>query len=184
MASHTGHVPEIEEEGMTAQSSTRPRRAICTVIATVLVAMAASLSADTPSASAAGGHSYSHGSLWCSSTQIAVGRGMTASVRRGESVRMRHTVYRWTGQKWVAIFAAAPVRTYPTSVPYVSAEYSSWYTIGTSAHRPPQFPSWNIPLRGYYYAIAEDIRWLNSAGTVVDRHKGWVTTSTGHACRF
>jgi hypothetical protein len=169
---------------MNARFSTRLRRATCTVIATVLVAMAASLSADTSSASAAGGHYYSHGSLWCSSTQIAVGRGMTASVRRGESVLMRHTLYRWTGQKWVADLAAAPVRTYPTSARYVSAEYSAWYPIRASVHSPPQFPSWTVNVRGYHYAIAEAIRWLNSAGRVVDRHKGWVTTSTGHSCRF
>jgi hypothetical protein len=157
---------------------------ICTAIALIAFTTAAGLFARTPTASAAGGHTYSHGSLWCSNTLISVGRGMTASVRAGESVRMTHTLYRWTGQRWVEATAAAPVRTYPTSAPYVSAEYSSWYSIGTSPHNPPQFPSWQVNLRGYYYAIAEDIRWLDAAGTVVDQHVGWVTNGAGSYCYF
>jgi hypothetical protein len=98
---------------------------------------------------------------------------------------MRHALYRWTGQTWAKVVAAAPVQTLPTSrAGTVSAEYSDWYTIGASAHRPPQFPSWNITLPGYY-AIGESIRWLDRRGAVVARHTGWLSDSAGDtSCRF
>jgi hypothetical protein len=164
---------------MAAQVSTRLRRATCAVGATVLVAMAVSLSANTPSASAGGGHSYSHGTLWCSGTQIAVGRGMTAWARRRETVRLRHTLYRWNGATWAKVVSAPAVQTSAGRARTVSAEFSYWEPVrGSSPHRPPQFPSWSIYEAGSY-AISEAIRWLNSRGAVVDSHKEWLTASAG-----
>jgi hypothetical protein len=167
---------------MTAQVSTRRRRALCTVIATVVLATAASLSADTPSASAAGGHYYSHGSLWCDST-IGVGLGMTASVRHGESVRLRHTLIRWNGRKWVKVATAPRAQTLPMYAGSVSSGGDYWYTIGTFAVRSPELPAFAISEPGYY-AITEAIRWLNSSGAVVDRHKARVASAGQNFCRF
>jgi hypothetical protein len=164
---------------MAAQVSTRLRRPTCAVVATVLGGMAVSLSANAPSASAGGGHSYSHGTLWCSATQIAVGRGMTAWARRRETVRLRHTLYRWTGATWAKVVSAPAVQTLAGRARTVSAEYSYWYPVrGSSPHPTPELPSWSISEAGSY-AIWEAIRWLNSRGAVVDSHKDWVTASAG-----
>jgi hypothetical protein len=116
---------------MTAQLTTHRRRASRTLVALALVAMTAALSAATPAA-AAGGHVYSHGSLWCSGSQIAVGSGMMASLRSGESVRMKHRLHRWNGQRWVTIAAAPAVQNLPTSASQVGP------SRGRAATRSPR----------------------------------------------
>jgi hypothetical protein len=154
-------------------------------LVSLLLALSLGFATEAPTASAAG-HNYSHGTLWCDSGYAGVGRGMTASVVGGEHVRLTHTLYRWTNQGWVRVSVAPTVRTNPAygGVEYVTAEYSDWFTLNGVFSRQGQFPRWPISLRGYYYAIAEEIVWVNSSGVRVDSHSGWVTASNGYYCYF
>ena len=172
---------------MTFHLSTRVRPAICTVIAIAVYTMATSLIAGTSSANAAVSHSGSHSNLHCRPDldEVAVAGGMTVSVRPGESVRLAHSLYRWTAGGWV-LHTSRVVRSYPTSSQYVATTFNQWhvpwYFLNGTYDYDQGMPLWGPRYgvaNGQYYAIVEDIKWFTSNGTMVDQDSRQLTLSNG-----
>jgi hypothetical protein len=158
-----------------ARSATRLR--LLVLIGAVLLACAAAM----PAVSNAAGHSYRHGIRQCDVTKMWVyGNYMYASVDAGERVRVTETLWRWTGTKWIKGADGPTIYARPAGVnTMVFGHLSNWYDSSGVQDGDGTAHSFALPWRGYYYAIAEEIVWLNSAGAQVDRTYDWLYSISG-----
>jgi hypothetical protein len=146
----------------------------CVIAATILLALISP-------ATALAQHTYSHGRLHCNLNSVyAVGDTMRASVVRGERVRVNHILYRWTGSTWVVAAHGKTVFAGPAGrSTEVFGDLSTWYRSNGTADAEGTSSAFTVNWRGYYYAIVEEIAWLNSAGWVVDQHRDTIYKNTG-----
>jgi hypothetical protein len=124
--------------------------------------------------------------LWCNSAQIAANDWARAGTQGGtEWVQITNTLFRWTGSAWMKDPAYAP--TVAATAPLIADFNSRWFYYPSGNPGATIGTVFNINLHGYYYAVAQDIRWYSVAtGQLLDRDYAWVSDvlSGNYYCRI
>jgi hypothetical protein len=124
------------------------------------------------------GRLFNHSLLWCNSSQIGANDGASATTNGGtEWVQITNTLFRWNGSAWVKDVSGA---TAAAGGPAMVNFTSRWLFYPSGNAGASIGTTFNIGLRGYYYAVAQDIRWYSVAtGQFLARDYAWVNNAYG-----
>jgi hypothetical protein len=125
-----------------------------------------------------GSRMFSHSVMWCNSSQIAANDWATASTNGGtEWVQITNTLFRWNGSAWVKDVSGATAAAGGRAVVNFTNPWSFYPSGAPGATIGTVF---TIGLHGYYYAVAQDIRWYSVAtGQFLDRDYAWLNNGYG-----
>jgi hypothetical protein len=130
------------------------------------------------------GRLFGHSLLWCNGSQIGANDDASATTMGGtEWVQITNTLFRWNGSAWVKDVSGATAAAGGSAMVNFNSRWLFYPSGNPGASIGTTF---TIGLHGYYYAVAQDIRWYSVAtGQFLDRDYAWVNNAYGDSyyCR-